>query len=111
MRYMAVIHFEEREHDEEMLARYSALVKELIEDGKFIDGNALEASDTATCVRRSAGKVVTTDGPYAETKEQLGGYFILDCENLDEAIEIASRIPDVLDETGVVEVRPVFEHP
>ena len=63
----------------------------------------------ATTVRVRAGETLSTDGPYAETKEQLGGFYIFECEDLDEAIEIAARIPSA--ESGYIEIRPVFEAP
>ena len=70
-------------------------------------GNALMPTNTATTVRVRNGKILTTDGPFAETKEQLGGYFILHCNDLDEAIEIAAQIPGA--RHGSIEIRPVME--
>jgi len=72
----------------------------------FVGGEALQPVATATTVRERDGKTVTTDGPFAETKEQLGGYYLVDCENLDDAIEAASRIPSV--SRGSIEVRPLM---
>ncbi len=70
----------------------------------------LEPSVTATCVRMKDGKALVTDGPYAETKEQLAGFYILDCENLDEAIEWAGKIPTACQgASGLVEIRPLRE--
>ncbi len=69
-------------------------------------GDALEPVSTATSVRVRNGKTVTTDGPFAETKEQLGGFYIVDAENLDEAIEWAAKIPTA--EFGTIEVRPLM---
>lgn len=74
---------------------------------KIVGGEALEPTTAATSVRLRDGKALTTDGPFAETKEQLGGYYIVSCANLDEAIEIASHIPGAA--TGSIEVRPVME--
>jgi hypothetical protein len=73
----------------------------------YLGGEALAPTSSATTVRESDGKVLTTDGPFAETKEQLGGYYLVRCENLDEAIEAASRIPSV--GRGSIEVRPIME--
>jgi hypothetical protein len=70
-------------------------------------GSALMPTNTATTVRVRNGKTLTTDGPFAETKEQLGGYYMLDCDNLDEAIEIAGKIPGA--RHGSIEIRPVME--
>src|SRR5438093_13301305 len=81
----------------------------LREKGWYLGGDALQPTTTATTVRVTDGKVVTTDGPFAETKEQLGGYYMIECDNLDQAIEAASRIP-VMDGFSI-EVRPVMEFP
>jgi len=75
--------------------------------GYFKGGDALQPTSTATTVRVRDGRTVTTDGPYAETKEQLGGYYLVDCPSLDEAIDAASRIPGA--SYGVIEVRPILE--
>ena len=77
--------------------------------GNYIGGEALQPIATATTVRRKAGKTVTTDGPFAETKEQLGGYYLVKAKDLDEALAIAARCPAV-DYGGTVEVRPVMEY-
>jgi hypothetical protein len=77
----------------------------LREKGWYIAGEALQPTASATTVREREGKVLTTDGPFAETKEQLGGFYMIDSANLDEAIEAASRVPNV--GRGSVEVRPV----
>lgn len=73
--------------------------------GWFVGGEALQPVTTATTVRERDGKTLTTDGPFAETKEQLGGFYLVDCENLDDAIEAASRIPSV--SRGSIEIRPI----
>ncbi len=73
--------------------------------GWLLGGEALQPVTTATTVRERDGKTITTDGPFAETKEQLGGFYLIDCENLDEAIEAAARIPSV--SRGSIEVRPI----
>jgi hypothetical protein len=82
----------------------------LREKGWYEAGEALQYSSTATVVRQREGATLTTDGPFAETKEQLGGYYLVSCENLDEAIEAASRIPTVA-RGEPVEVRPIQEFP
>ncbi|HJR44590.1 MAG TPA: YciI family protein [Actinomycetota bacterium] len=74
--------------------------------GWYVAGEALQPVTTATTIRERDGKTLTTDGPFAETKEQLGGYYLVDCANLDEAIEAGSRIPSV--SRGSVEVRPIM---
>ena len=74
--------------------------------GKFVAGDALQPTTTSTTVAVRAGKVDTTDGPFAETKEQLGGYYLLDCTDLDEALKYAAMIPSA--KHGRVEVRPVM---
>jgi hypothetical protein len=79
----------------------------LKEKGWHLSGDALQPTDSATTVRVRNDETMTTDGPFAETKEQLGGYYLLQCQNLDEAIEASSRMPSV--GTGSVEIRPVLE--
>ena len=88
---------------------YENYGKWLQEKGWMRGGDALQASPTATQVRVREGKVLTTDGPFMETKEQLGGYYMVECDNLDQAIESASRIPAA--RGGVIEVRPIMEFP
>jgi hypothetical protein len=86
-----------------------ALSQELTARGQYLGGLPLHPSSAATSVRVRNGNPVVTDGPFAETREQLGGYMIIDVENLDEAIAVAARIP--LARTSAVEVRPVREGP
>jgi hypothetical protein len=88
-----------------MYQEYGKLRDELAAGGKFIGGNQLQPTGTATTVRVRDGKRAVTDGPFAETKEQLGGYFLVDAKDLDEAIAIAGRIPSA--RTGSIEVRPI----
>jgi hypothetical protein len=87
---------------------WMALFEDLEKSGKLVDGNELSMSTDAKTVRVRGGESLVTDGPYAETKEALGGYFLLDCDNLDEAIEWAAKVPSAT--RGVIEVRPVVEH-
>ena len=81
----------------------------LTEKGWFVAGDALQPTATATSVRAADGKPVVTDGPFAETKEQLGGYYLLDVANVDEAIEAGSRCPGAM--YGTIELRPLQEFP
>jgi hypothetical protein len=91
----------------ERIAEYDAFTQSARAAGAMLDVSRLRPSDTATTVRVRNGDAATTDGPFAETKEQLAGYYILDCEDLDEALTYAMKIPAA--ETGAVEVRPVWE--
>lgn len=77
------------------------------EEGVMLGGEALESTETATSVRIRGGKTETMDGPFAETKEQLGGFYLLECKDLDAAIRYAELIPDA--KTGTVEIRPVMD--
>jgi len=88
------------------LQAYQEFTDLVQKDGVLVSGEALEPVTTATTVTRENGPVETTDGPFAETKEQLGGFYILDCKNLDEALGYAAKIPST--EHGRVEVRPVM---
>lgn len=83
------------------------LCHDLNASGNFLFANPLHPTTTATSVRVREGKTLITDGPFAETREQLGGYFLVEAANLDEAIRIASRIPGA--RKGTVEIRPVME--
>jgi len=84
---------------------YRQLIQELLGKGKFLGGSQLKRTAMATTVRVRDGKRLVTDGPFAETKEQLGGYFLVDANDLDEALAIAARIPSA--RTGMIEVRPL----
>jgi hypothetical protein len=95
------------EDREAVYGRYMEFGKWLADRGWARGGEQLASTSSATCVRLRDGKTFTTDGPYAETKEQLGGFYLIECENLDQAIEASSRIPAV--ERGTIEVRPVVE--
>jgi hypothetical protein len=85
---------------------WAAYAESLAKAGVMVGGNGLEVSDTATTVRLREGQRRVQDGPYADTKEQLGGYFIIDVPNLDAALEWAARCPGASD--GTIEVRPVL---
>lgn len=94
--------------EEEMSAeiqQHTDLTADMQEKGVFVGGEALQPTSTATTVRFATdGKPIFTDGPFAETKERLGGYYLIDCADLDEALSWAARIPS----TGLVEVRPIM---
>lgn len=89
-----------------MMQGYANANKAFVAEGVMRGGEALEHSSTATSVRVRNGKTETMDGPFAETKERLGGYYLLDCRDLDQAIEMASLIPSA--QWGTIEVRPVM---
>ncbi|HST54840.1 MAG TPA: YciI family protein [Solirubrobacteraceae bacterium] len=91
----------------EVYKAYGAFTEAVNSAGVFKAGDPLQSTSTATVVRApNGGSPLTTDGPYAESKEQLGGYYILDCKNLDEAIEWAAKIPAA--HHGAVEIRPIM---
>lgn len=94
---------------EQMMQAYGAFTQEVQQSGAMQGGEPLLPVSTATTVRVRDGKTLTTDGPFAETKEQLGGFYIVDCQNLDEAIGWAAKIPSAKD--GSIEVRPIMEIP
>lgn len=85
--------------------QYRELIGELQKDGKFLGGHELQPTTSATTVRVRNGKKAVTDGPFAETKEHLGGYFLVEAKDLDEALSMAARIPSAT--AGSIEVRPV----
>lgn len=89
------------------MAAYQVASDTYVKGGAMVAGEALEPTASATSVRVRNGKTQTTDGPFAETKEQLGGFYILECANLDEAIRYAAMIPDA--QSGTVEIRPVMD--
>jgi hypothetical protein len=89
-----------------MTAEYGAFTQSIIQSGHFKAGDGLQPASTATTVRVRDGKTLTTDGPFAETREQLGGYYLIEAKDLDTALAIAARIPGA--RTGSIEVRPVM---
>ena len=113
MKYMLLIYSDEKcwteEQRHECMLKSMAICQELEAEGKWIASAPLHSVDTATSVRVRDGKRQVTDGPFAETTEQLGGYYIIDVDNLDEAIAIAARIPPA--QKGTVEIRPLFPLP
>lgn len=106
MRYMLLIYGCHRD-DLDSYDQVNAYVKDLVSRGVFRAAAPLHLPDTATTVRVRSDETLITDGPFAETHEQLGGYFILDCEDLDEAIELAALCP--MARLGSVEIRPILE--
>ena len=88
-----------------MFAEYGTFTREIRETGAYRAGEPLQPSRTATSVRVREGRVLSTDGPYAETREQLGGFYVVEAANLDEAVAMAARIPSA--RIGTVEVRPL----
>ena len=114
MKYMLLIYHDEPSWDaiteterQQIYADYRKLREQLLTTGQFVTGSQLQPISTATSVRVRDGKELVTDGPFAETHEQLGGYFLIEAENLDEATSIAARIPSA--KTGTIEVRPLVE--
>jgi hypothetical protein len=117
MQYMLLIYNDEKNWQKipeaeqgRLFQAYMEFTAAIRESGHHVAGDALQPVSTATTVRRKEGKTITTDGPFAETKEQFGGYYLVQAKDLDEALAIAARIPE-LEAGGSVEVRPVMEIP
>jgi hypothetical protein len=116
MQYMLLIYGNEAHWDSLSPAEQGAIYNEfmqytqdIVRSGHFKAGDPLQATTTASTVRIRNGKTITTDGPFAETKEQLGGYYIVEAANLDEALKLAQRIPSA--RWGAIEVRPIQPMP
>jgi hypothetical protein len=113
MKYMLLIYHDEQALSEterqQCYAESMQLAREIHSSGQYLAANPLHPTSMATSVRVRNGKRLVTDGPFAETREQLGGYFLIEANNLDEAIAIAGRIP--MARKGTVEVRPVIDIP
>ena len=111
MKYMLLVYLEERalsESEREHCYIESAqLARDLSDKGKYLSAGPLHPVSMATSVRVRNGKRLVTDGPFAETREQLGGYYLIDANDLDEAMSIAERVP--VAKVGTVEIRPVLE--
>jgi hypothetical protein len=114
MKYMLLVHHDENSFAQRpeyerhnMLQESVQLANQLNENGKYFDAAPLHPTAETTCIRVRDGKRIVTDGPFAETREQIGGYFLVDARDLNEALEIAARIPGA--RIGTVEVRPVTE--
>ena len=114
MRYLCLIYDEEKKlaampksESDAFMGEYFTFTDGIRKSGHYLAGEALQPVETATTVRSRNGKVSTTDGPFAETKEQLGGYYLIQAKDLNEAIQVAAKIPSA--RLGSVEVRPVVE--
>ena len=114
MRYSLLICSDEKwyaslpaEEIAQLTKEYDTFSEEMAQRGVLQGGARLRPSTDSTTVRVRDGEVLTSDGPFAETKEQIGGYFVVDCKDIDEAIEIASKIPGA--RYGTIEVRPIWE--
>ncbi len=113
MQYLLMIYQNEAEYGKvdpatakKMMDEYGAFTQSIIQSGNFKAGDRLQPATTATTVRVREGKTLTTDGPFAETREQLGGYYLIDAKDLDAALAIAARIPGA--RFGSIEVRPIW---
>ena len=113
MQYLLLIYRNEAEQAkmdaatrQQMGTDYGAFTQSIIQSGNFKAGDALQPTSTATTVRVRDGKTLTTDGPFAETREQLGGYYLVEAKDLDAALAIAARIPGA--KVGSIEVRPIM---
>jgi hypothetical protein len=113
MKYMLLIYGDENELDqgelEDCYQESTALARDISAAGQYLGASPLQHTSTATSVRVRAGRRVVTDGPFAETREQLGGFYLVDVPDLDGAIAIAERVP--MARRGTVEIRPVVELP
>jgi hypothetical protein len=114
MKYLCMIYDDEKkwgtmpkDQMDTMLGEYGAFTESIKKSGHYIGGEPLQPTHTASTVRVRQGKVSATDGPFAETKEQLGGFYLIDAKDLNEAIQVASRIPSA--KTGSIEVRPIMD--
>lgn len=116
MKYLCLIYTDEKSYAQlpevqgrQVMGEYYDFMDWAKRNGYYVGSNRLEPTETATTVRIRNGKLSTTDGPFAETKEQLGGYFLVEAKDLNEALQIAARIPGA--RFGSVEVRPISEVP
>ena len=105
MQYLLLIHDDETQDNGDLMPEYMAYTQALSESGSLVGANQLQPSDTATTVRVRGGETLVTDGSFIETKESLGGYYLVEAETLDEAIEWAAKIPSA--RFGHIEVRPI----
>ncbi len=105
MQYLLLIHDDPADYHEGLVEEYGAFTQTLAASGALVGANQLQPTDTATTVRSRDGETLCTDGPFIETKESLGGYYLIEVETLDEAIEWAAKIPSA--KFGHIEVRPV----
>ena len=112
MRYLCLIYDEEKKlgamsksESDAFMGEYFGFTEDIKKSGHYLGGEALQPVHTATSVRVRSGKMSTTDGPFAETKEQLGGYYLIEAKDLNDALQVAARIPSA--KLGTVEVRPI----
>ena len=117
MQYMLMCCFDEKRWEkipesqrDAIMQEYGEFVQSLVNSGYYLAGARLQSTSTAATIRGKGGKPTITDGPFVETKEQLGGYHLIECKDLDEAISIAKRIPTI-PFGGTIEVRPVARPP
>jgi hypothetical protein len=115
MRYLCLIYDDETKwaamskgEADAVMGEYFAFTEDIKKSGHYVGGNALQPVSTATSVRVRTGKMSTTDGPFAETKEQLGGYYLIEAKDLNDALQVAAKIPSA--KSGTVEVRPIQEY-
>ena len=113
MKYLCLIYDAEKQmadlpqqEGRQMMTEYRTFTDDIIRTGHMVAGEALHPTSTATTIRMRNGRVTTTDGPFAETKEQLGGFYLIEAADLDEAMEIARQVPML--ENGAVEIRPLL---
>jgi hypothetical protein len=113
MKYLCLIYENEanwatmtREEGDKVMQEYRAFTGDTKKSGHYVAGEALQPVASASTVRVRKGKLATTDGPFAETKEQLGGFYLIEAKDLNDAIQVASRIPAA--KTGSIEVRPIM---
>ena len=116
MKYLCLIYDDEKqwlkfpkEVQDQYMGEYGAFTESIKKSGQFVAANQLQPTNTSTNVRSRNGKISTTDGPFVETKEQLGGFYLIEAKDLNDAIKVASRIPSA--KSGSIEVRPVVERP
>jgi hypothetical protein len=114
MKYLCLIYDDEKrmatmskDEGDAFMGEYFAFTEGIKTSGHYLAGNALKPVSTATTIRNRGGKLSTTDGPFAETKEQLGGYYLIEARDLNDALQVAAKIPSI--RTGSIEVRPIEE--
>jgi hypothetical protein len=114
MKYLCLIYDDEKrmatmskDEGDAFMGEYFAFTEGIKKSGHYLAGNALKPVSTATTIRNRGGKLSTTDGPFAETKEQLGGYYLIEARDLNDALQVAAKIPSI--RTGSIEVRPIEE--
>ena len=114
MRYACLIYDDEKQwpampkaESDKYMGEYYTFTEDIKKSGKYVAGEALHPTSAATTVRVRNGKVTTTDGPFADTKEQFGGFYVIEAKDLNDAIQVASRIPSA--RLGSIEVRPIMD--